>query len=94
MAIFKTIRNALRPHKRMLTSVITKNLNMKQPTVDNEVWTLIKPTFPKDLKGASILDVGSHVGYFSILAKLRDAGRILGESIDFFLEQAPYIQKI
>src|SRR5215212_490786 len=140
MVILETIRNALRPHKRMLTSVITKKLNMKQSTVNNEVWTmeppdpptreeaeafirkqpfwyhrmylgngiytmpptmadqvwaLIKPTFPTDLKGASILDVGSNAGYFSILAKLQGAGRILGiESIDFYLEQAQYIQKI
>jgi tRNA (mo5U34)-methyltransferase len=140
MAIFEKLRNALRPHKRKLTSVMAKKLNMALPIVVDDLWTmeppnpptreeaeafikaqpfwyhrmylgngiytmpptmadqmwaLIKPTFPTDLKGASMLDVGSNAGYFSILAKLQGAGRILGvESIDFYLEQAEYIRKI
>jgi 2-polyprenyl-3-methyl-5-hydroxy-6-metoxy-1,4-benzoquinol methylase len=140
MAIFEKLRNALRPHKRKLTSVMAKKLNMALPIVVDDLWTMeppnpptreeaeafikaqpfwyhrmylgngiytmpptmadqmwarIKPTFPTDLKGASMLDVGSNAGYFSILAKLQGAGRILGvESIDFYLEQAEYIRKI
>lgn len=65
------------------------------PTFAEQLWALIKPTFPIDLKSASMLDVGCNAGLFSILAKLQGAGRILGvESIDFFVEQAEYIRKI
>jgi tRNA (mo5U34)-methyltransferase len=65
------------------------------PTFPDRVWALIKPTFPADLQGASMLDAGSNAGFFSILAKLRGAGRILGvESLDFFVDQAEYIRAI
>lgn len=65
------------------------------PTFPDRVWALIKPAFPADLQGASMLDVGSNAGFFSILAKLRGAGRILGvESLDFFVDQAEYIRAI
>ena len=66
-----------------------------QPTLAEQLWALLKPTFPEDLEGASMLDVGCNAGFFSILAKLRGAGRILGiESIDFFVAQAEYIRKV
>jgi tRNA (mo5U34)-methyltransferase len=140
MVIFEKLRNALRPQKRVLTSVIAKKFNIPLPIFNDDLWTIeppnpptreeaeafikgqqywyhrmylgngiytmpptlagqvwarIKPTFPIDLKGASMLDVGCNAGYFSILAKLQGAGRILGiESIDFFAEQAEYIRKI
>jgi tRNA (mo5U34)-methyltransferase len=65
------------------------------PTMADQVWALIKPTFPVDLKGASMLDIGCNAGFFSILAKLRGAGRILGvEFFPMFFEQAEYIRKI
>jgi len=65
------------------------------PTMADQVWALIKPTFPADLKGASMLDMGCNAGFFSILAKLRGAGRILGiEFLDVYLEQFEYIRKI
>ena len=65
------------------------------PTMADQVWALIKPTFPADLKGASMLDIGSNAGYFSIFAKLRGAGRILGiESFKMFFDQAAYIRNI
>lgn len=65
------------------------------PTFPDRVWALIKPVFPDDLQGASMLDVGSNAGFFSILAKLRGAGRVLGiESLAFFVEQAEYIRNI
>ena len=42
-----------------------------------------------------MLDVGCNAGFFSILAKLRGAGRVVGvESVDFFLKQAEYIRQI
>jgi len=56
---------------------------------DSSDWfakELIKPTFPAELKGTSTLDVGSNAGFFSILAIMRGAGRILGiESFKMFL---------
>jgi len=42
-----------------------------------------------------MLDVGCNAGFFSILAKLRGAGRVLGvEVVDIFYEQAEGIRKI
>lgn len=65
------------------------------PTLADQVWALIKPAFPADLKGASMLDVGCNAGFFSILAKSRGAGRVLGvEFLDMFFEQAEHIRKI
>lgn len=65
------------------------------PTFADQVWAYLKPTFPADLHGASMLDVGCNAGFFAILAKLRGAGRILGiDSIDFFFEQAEYIRNV
>jgi tRNA (mo5U34)-methyltransferase len=64
-------------------------------TLAEQLWALIKPTFPGDLKGASMLDVGCNAGLFSILAKLQGAGRVLGiESIHIFIDQAEYIRNI
>ena len=65
------------------------------PTMADRVWALIKPTFPENLNGASMLDVGSNAGFFSIMAKLRGAGRILGiESFKMFYDQGEYIRNI
>ncbi len=65
------------------------------PTFPDCVWALLKPAFPADLQGASLLDVGCNAGFFSVLARLRGAGRILGvESVDFFAAQAEYIRSI
>jgi tRNA (mo5U34)-methyltransferase len=65
------------------------------PTLAEQLWALLKPTFPTDLKAATMLDVGCNAGFFSILAKLRGAGRILGiEFFNMFFEQAEYIRKI
>lgn len=64
-------------------------------TFPDRVWAYLKPIFPADLLGASMLDVGCNAGFFSILAKLRGAGRTLGvESVDFFFNQAEYIRQI
>ena len=41
------------------------------PTMADLVWSHIQPTLPLDLRDASMLDVGSNAGFFSILAKLR-----------------------
>ena len=64
-------------------------------TFPDRVWAYLKPIFPADLNGASMLDVGCNAGFFSILAKLRGAGRVVGvESVDFFFNQAEYIRQI
>jgi tRNA (mo5U34)-methyltransferase len=65
------------------------------PTLADHVWARIKPAFPEDLQGASMLDVGCNTGFFSILAKLRGAGRIVGiEFLKMFFDQAEAIRKI
>ena len=47
------------------------------------VWQRFRPAFPADLHGASVLDVGSNAGFFSLQLKLLGAGRVLGiELID------------
>jgi tRNA (mo5U34)-methyltransferase len=67
----------------------------QHPTAADHVWALIKPAFPPDLEGASMLDIGCNAGFFSIMAKLRGAGRILGlEFFPMFFEQAEHIRKI
>lgn len=53
------------------------------------VWRAFLRCFPDDLGGASVLDVGCNAGYFSIQAKLRGAGRVLGiEPWPVYLQQA------
>src|SRR2546426_403943 len=44
---------------------------------------------PKDLAGASVLDIGCNAGFYSIEMKRRGAGRVLGiDSDDRYLAQA------
>lgn len=57
------------------------------------VWQRFRPAFPANLRGASVLDVGSNAGFFSLQAKLLGAGRVLGiELIDMYLQQADTIK--
>ena len=57
------------------------------------VWQRFRPAFPLDLRGASVLDIGSNAGFFSLQAKLLGAGRVLGiELIDMYLQQADTIK--
>jgi tRNA (mo5U34)-methyltransferase len=58
------------------------------------VWQRFRPAFPADLRGASVLDIGSNAGFFSLQAKLLGAGRVLGvELIDMYLQQADTIKR-
>ena len=58
------------------------------------VWQRFRPAFPPDLRGASVLDIGSNAGFFSLQAKLLGAGRVLGiELIDMYLQQADTIKR-
>lgn len=42
------------------------------------VWAALEPALPVDLRGLSVLDVGANAGWFSLQAKRRGAGRVLG----------------
>jgi len=65
------------------------------PSFPEIVWRKFSPAFPGDLQGASILDVGCNAGYFSIQAKLRGAGRVVGlETIPDYLKQAEICRQI
>jgi tRNA (mo5U34)-methyltransferase len=58
------------------------------------VWRRFHPAFPADLHGASVLDVGSNAGFFSLQLKLLGAGRVLGiELIDMYVKQADTIKQ-
>lgn len=60
-----------------------------------DVWSYFAPTFPKDLQGASVLDIGCNAGYFSIQTKLRNAGHVLGlEMVDDYFRQADLCKAI
>jgi tRNA (mo5U34)-methyltransferase len=60
-----------------------------------QVWDRAARALPADLAGRSVLDVGSNAGYFSLQAKLRGAGRVVGiELVDMFLQQAEHVRQI
>ena len=57
----------------------------------NVKWKHIEPAIPKDLAGASVLDIGCNGGFYSIQMKRRGAGRVLGVDIDDrYLNQARF----
>ena len=57
----------------------------------NVKWKHIEPAIPKDLAGASVLDIGCNGGFYSIQMKQRGAGRVLGIDIDDrYLNQARF----
>ncbi len=67
---------------------------MPGPAYHERVWRRFRTAFPNDLHGASVLDVGSNAGYFSLQMKLLGAGRVLGiELIDMYLKQAEIIRQ-
>ena len=43
---------------------------------------MLEEIFPADLKGASVLDVGCAEGFFSVEAKRRNAGKVVGVDIN------------
>lgn len=57
----------------------------------NVKWKHMSNAFPKDLAGASVLDLGCNGGFYSIALKQRGAGRVLGVDIDDrYLNQARF----
>lgn len=54
-------------------------------------WKNIRNAFPRDLKGASVLDIGCNAGFYSIELKKRGAGRVVGVDVDDrYLAQARF----
>jgi tRNA (mo5U34)-methyltransferase len=65
------------------------------PAYHERVWERLKPSFPDDFRGASVLDVGCNAGYFALQIKMRGAGRVLGiELWEDFLKQATLCRQI
>ncbi len=57
----------------------------------NIKWKHIEPAIPRDLTGASVLDIGCNGGFYSIQMKRRGAERVLGIDIDErYLNQARF----
>jgi len=68
---------------------------LDQPAHHEGIWKLIERAIPADLRGASVLDVGTNAGYFALQMKARGAGRVVGlESIDDYLRQAEFCRKV
>jgi tRNA (mo5U34)-methyltransferase len=57
-------------------------------------WKHIEPAVPKDLTGATVLDIGCNGGFYSLQMKRRGAERVLGIDIDErYLKQARFAAK-
>jgi len=57
----------------------------------NIKWKHIAPAIPKDLTGASVLDIGCNAGFYCIEMKTRGAERVLGVDVDDrYLKQARF----
>src|SRR6476469_6823378 len=57
----------------------------------NVKWKHIEKIIPKDLTGATVLDIGCNGGFYSIQMKRRGAERVLGIDIDErYLRQARF----
>ena len=68
---------------------------LADPMFHEGVWARLEPAIPADLRGASVLDVGTNAGFFALQMKWRNAGRVVGlESIDEYLRQAEFCRRI
>ncbi len=57
----------------------------------NVKWKEIAPSIPKDLRGATVLDIGCNGGFYSLEMKRRGAERVLGIDVDDrYLAQARF----
>jgi tRNA (mo5U34)-methyltransferase len=60
----------------------------------NVKWKHIEQVIPKDLTGATVLDIGCNGGFYSIQMKKRGASRVLGIDVDErYLNQGRYAAK-
>jgi tRNA (mo5U34)-methyltransferase len=61
----------------------------------NLKWKYLEPLIPKDLRGASVLDVGCNAGFFAIQMKKRGAGRVVAIDHDpGYLAQAEFAASV
>lgn len=61
------------------------------PEFHEKVWQTLLPALPEDMRQASVLDIGANAGFFSIQAKLRNAGRVVAvETDDRYVRQAAF----
>ena len=61
----------------------------------NVKWKHIEKEIPKDLTGATVLDIGCNGGFYSIQMKHRGASRVLGIDVDErYLNQARFAAEI
>jgi len=61
----------------------------------NVKWKDISKSFPEDLNGSSVLDIGCNGGFYSVALKNRGAGRVLGVDVDDrYLRQARFAAEI
>jgi tRNA (mo5U34)-methyltransferase len=58
-------------------------------------WQILKTCLPDDLQGKSVLDVGCNAGFYSIEAKRRNAGRVLGVDVQrLHIRQARFVNRV
>jgi tRNA (mo5U34)-methyltransferase len=58
-----------------------------------DLWAMIQRYIPEDLSGKSVLDIGCNAGFFSVAAKQRNAGYVLGiDASPGFLRQAEFVK--
>jgi tRNA (mo5U34)-methyltransferase len=58
-------------------------------------WIQIAHIFPRDLDGATVLDVGCNAGFYCLELKKRGAGRVLGVDVDDrYLDQARFAAQV
>jgi tRNA (mo5U34)-methyltransferase len=61
----------------------------------NVKWQQFASSIPKDLKGASVVDIGCNAGFYSMEMKRRGAGRVVGiDSDETYLEQARFAAEV
>jgi tRNA (mo5U34)-methyltransferase len=76
--------------------VLTKTESVAGEPADHprETWDIIKNCLPADLSGKSVLDVGCNAGFYSVEAKRRNAGRVLGvDAMRREIMQADFVRR-
>jgi tRNA (mo5U34)-methyltransferase len=76
--------------------VLTKTESVAGEPADHprETWDIVKNCLPLDLSGKSVLDVGCNAGFYSVEAKRRNAGRVLGvDAMRREIMQADFVRR-
>lgn len=74
----------------------TKSASVVGEPVDHPrgTWQLVRPCFPLDLAGKSVLDVGCNGGFYAVEAKRRGAERVLGvDVVRMHVRQAKFVAR-